>query len=335
MSDQPVQPDGVPFDTVPFDAVPFDAEVAAALGPMEAADAVPMTQQTIPMIRASATTPPTLEVVGDAPVEVVETTAPGPPGAPDIELTMLRPHGIDHPVPALYNMHGGGMMLGSRHMDADRLLGLVLELGVTAVNVEYRLAPENPHPASVEDCYAGLTWMSGQAAELQIDPDRVVCMGGSAGGGLAAAVALMARDRGGPQLAGQLLLCPMIDDSNTSASSYQYSGLGPWTREANIAGWSALLGHDVGTAAVSPYAAASRATDLSGLPPAFIEVGSAEPFRDEDTDYALRIWATGGQAELHVWSGASHGFDIFAPDAQVTSAALATRTSWLKRVLSL
>ncbi|MEU5692803.1 alpha/beta hydrolase [Actinosynnema sp. NPDC020468] len=317
--------------------VPFDPEIEGALAQIVPADAPPFTPETIPGARASmaAMFPPAAEQVGDAPVDVVERTIPGPEGAPDLEITIISPRGVEGAVPGLYNIHGGGMMVGHRNMDVGRLVALVLELGAVAVNVEYRLAPEHPHPAPVEDCYAGLVWMAEHAEELHVDPARIVVMGGSAGGGLSAGVALLARDRRGPALAGQLLLCPMIDDTNTTVASRQYSGIGTWTRESNLAGWRSLLGDAVGTDEVSPYAAPTRATDLSGLPPAFIEVGSAEPFRDEDTEYALRIWATGGQAELHVWSGAFHGFDMYVPEWQVSQAALATRNSWFRRVLGL
>ncbi|WP_309114400.1 alpha/beta hydrolase [Saccharothrix sp.] len=320
---------------MPRTPVPFDPEIEPALAKILQPEAPPFTPETIPTMRAAmaAMFPPAAEVVGDAPVDVVERTFPGPAG--ELEVTILSPRGLDSPVPGLYNIHGGGMMIGHRNMDTGRLLALVLELGVVAVNVEYRLAPEHPHPAPVEDCYAGLVWMAANAAELGVDPERIVVMGGSAGGGLSAGVALMARDRGGPKLAGQLLLCPMIDDTNTTVSSHQYLDTGTWTRETNLAGWRSLLGDAAGGPDVSPYAAPARATDLSGLPPAFIEVGSAEPFRDEDTDYALRIWATGGQAELHVWSGAFHGFDMYVPEWHISQAALATRNSWLRRVLGL
>lgn len=315
--------------------VPFDPEIEPVLAEMAKLAAPPFTAESIPVIRQgmAAMFAPAAEAVGDAPVDVLERTVPGPDGAPDLQLTVLSPRGLDAAVPGLYNIHGGGMMIGHRNMDVPRLLALVLEHRVVAVNVEYRLAPEHPHPAPVEDCYAGLVWTAAHADELHIDPELVVVMGGSAGGGLSAGVALLARDRGGPLLAGQLLLCPMIDDANTTPSSRQYAGLGTWTREANLAGWSALLGDVAGTGTASPYAAPARATDLSGLPPAFIEVGSAEPFRDEDTEYGLRIWATGGQAELHVWSGAFHGFDMYAPGSELTRAALAARDSWLRRVL--
>lgn len=320
-----------------YPPVPFDPEIEPQLAEVIPADAPPFTPETIPAIRAemAAMFPPAADAIGDAPVDVEERTIPGPPGAPELEITVISPRNRSGPVPALYNIHGGGMMIGHRNMDVPRLLALVLELGVVAVNVEYRLAPEHPHPAPVEDCYAGLAWTAEHADELAIDADRIVIMGGSAGGGLSAGVALLARDRGGPALAGQLLLCPMLDDSNTTVSSHQYAGLGTWTRESNLAGWSSLLGNEAGAGSASPYASPSRSTDLSGLPPAFIEVGSAEPFRDEDTEFALRIWATGGQAELHVWSGAFHGFDMYAPTSEVSRAALTTRTSWLRRVLGL
>lgn len=319
--------------TVP---VPFDPEVARALTAMGDHTGPELTPEAVQESRQSMVDmfPPPADVIGHRPVEVAEYTVPGPAGAPDIDLTVLSPSGLAKPVPALYNMHGGGMMVGHRYMDTARLADLVLELGVVAVNVEYRLAPENPHPAPIEDCYAGLSWTVKNSVELHIDLEQVVIMGGSAGGGLAAGLALLARDRGGPALAGQLLLCPMIDDTNTTVASHQYSGLGPWPREANLAGWSALLGETSG-ADVSPYAVPSRATDLSGLPPAFVEVGSAEVFRDEDTSYAMRIWEAGGKAELHVWSGGCHGFDMYVPDAEITGAALASRSSWLRRVLRL
>ncbi|MFT4233233.1 MAG: alpha/beta hydrolase fold domain-containing protein, partial [Leucobacter sp.] len=199
-----------------------------------------------------------------------------------------------------------------------------------------RLAPEHPAPAPVEDCYAGLVWVAEHASELGIDPDRIVVMGGSAGGGLSAGVALLARDRNGPSLAGQMLLCPMLDDTNSKPSSHQYDGFSPWPRHMSLLAWRALLGEGAGdpSAEIDVYSAPARAKDLSGLPPAFVEAGSAELFRDEDVEYAGRIWSTGGQAELHIWSGAFHGFDVFAPDHPITRAALATRSSWLRRILA-
>ncbi|MBB5939333.1 alpha/beta hydrolase [Streptomyces zagrosensis] len=320
--------------------VPFDPALNAVLGALPRSEGPEPCVQSIPAMRdgaAAIPTPSVAEVIDARAIDAEERTIPGPSGAPDLLITVLRPRHLKAPVPGLYNMHGGGMISGHRHHDIPRLADLVEELGVVALSVEYRLAPEHPDPAPVEDCYAGLRWLSRSAAELGVDPRRIVVMGGSAGGGLAAGVALMARDRKGPFVAGQLLLCPMLDDSNTTVSSHQYDGSGTWQRSMNVLAWQALLGHTAGDpmANVSLYAAPARASDLSNLPPAFVEAGSAELFRDEDVQYASRIWAAGGQAELHIWQGAFHGFDIFAPEHEVTHAALAARLSWLRRVLDL
>ncbi len=320
--------------------VPFDPELAPVLEALAADPQPPLSRETLAAARvgADALFPSAAEVIGERAIDAEDRVVPGPAGAPDLEVTILTPRGLDpaHPVPVLYNIHGGGMIVGHRSWETARLVDLVDGLGVIAVNVEYRLAPEDPYPAGVEDCYAGLEWTAANAAGLGGDPERVVVMGGSAGGGLSAAIALMARDRSGPAIAGQLLLCPMLDNTNTTVSSRQYAGLGTWTREANLLAWECVLGEELASSAEAPaYASPTRATDLSGLPPAYIEVGAAEPFRDEDVEYATRIWATGGEAELHVWSGAFHGFDIYAPASELTRAALAARSSWLRRVLGL
>ncbi|MEU0508190.1 MULTISPECIES: alpha/beta hydrolase [unclassified Amycolatopsis] len=252
----------------------------------------------------------------------------------EVSVVVGRPTGLHTPAPAIYWIHGGGMVVGTNRVGLDEPLAWALELGLVVVSVEYRLAPEHPHPVPVEDCYAGLLWTREHAAELGIDPSRLVVAGGSAGGGLSAAVALMARDRGGPRLKGQLLVAPMLDDRNETPSTHQMKGLGVWDRTSNDTGWTALLGSARGGPDVSPYAAPARATDLSGLPPAFIDVGSAESFRDEDVDYARRIWLAGGSAELHVWPGGYHGFDSFAPQAEISRAAKAARVRWLRRILA-
>src|SRR5699024_4519599 len=272
-------------------AVPFEREIEAVIAAATTPEAPPMQWADLPKIRQAMNqmNRPADEVIAGRAITAEDRIIPGPAGAPDLEVTILRPTGHPGPVaealPVLYNIHGGGMMMGHRSMDTPRLADLVNELGVVAVNVEYRLAPEHPHPASSEDCYAGLQWLSAHAADLGVNPERIVVMGGSAGGGLSAAVALMTRDRGGPALAGQLLLCPMIDDTNTTVSSHQYTGLGTWPREMNLLGWQALLGEAAGGDYVDAYAAPTRAQDLSDLPPVFIEVGSAEMFRDENVDY--------------------------------------------------
>lgn len=321
--------------------VPFDPEIAPILDFFAANPQPPLSWETLPATREgmSSAFPQPLEAIGNRAVETEELVIPGPAGAPDLEITVFKPRGhtpASEALPGLFNIHGGGMIVGHRHWESERLIQLVLELGVVAVNVEYRLAPEHPFPAGVEDCYAGVSWMSQHASELGVDPARIVIMGGSAGGGFSAAVSLMARDRSGPALAGQLLLCPMLDNSNSTVASYQYDGIGTWMRDANLLAWRCVLGEELAySTEASQYAAPTRATDLSGLPPAFIEAGAAEMFRDEDVDYATRIWATGGNAELHIWAGGFHGFDIYAPESEITRAALAARHSWLRRVLSI
>jgi acetyl esterase/lipase len=317
--------------------VPYDPELEPGLAAfLDLVERIPLRADTILENRAHfATIVPSLEQqVGDRPVDVEERTVPGPPGAPDITLTIIRPRGGVTAAPAFYAIHGGGMILGNRFFGIDGLVDDVLRFGAVGVSVEYRLAPEHPAPAAVEDCYAGLVWLAEHAAELGADPARIVVTGASAGGGLSAGVALLARDRGGPPLLGQVLLCPMIDDRNATASARQYDGIGAWDRHNNDTGWDALLGALRGTEEASPYAVPARAKDVSNLPPAYLDVGAAEVFRDEATEYALRIWATGGQAELHVWNGGYHAFAGFSPGAEVSRAAVAARLSWLRRLLS-
>lgn len=204
--------------------------------------------------------------------------------------------------------------------------------GGAVASVEYRLAPEHPYPTPVEDAYSGLVWLSSHAAALGLDPARIILHGVSAGGGLAAAVALLARDRGAPDLLGQMLICPMLDDRNDSASGLQMAGVGAWDRTANVTGWSLYLG-GIARDEVPIHASPARADDLSGLPPAFIDVGSSETFRDEDIAYASKIWASGGDAELHVWPGGAHGFDALAPNAPLSHDARRARVRWLTRLL--
>ncbi|MFV0434052.1 MAG: alpha/beta hydrolase [Leucobacter sp.] len=315
--------------------VPFDPKLASILDAMPPAGPRP-TVADIPSLRGFVLSPPLEEVISDREIDHEERRIPGPAGAPDLEVTILRPRRAEGLLPCFTNFHGGGTIMGTRHDDYPRLVPLVEEFGAVAITVDYRLTPEHPHPAPVEDCYAALVWVADHAAELAIDPDRIVVMGGSAGGLLSAGVALLARDRGGPRLAGQMLICPMLDDTNSRPSSYQYDGISPWPRHMSLLAWGALLGEDAGDPAadVPAIAAPARATDLADLPPAFIEAGSAELFRDEDVDYASRIWAVGGEAELHVWSGGFHGFDMFAPEHELSRAAFAARSSWLRRVLA-
>ena len=266
--------------------------------------------------------------------EISERQVPGPPGGPPLGLLICRPTGVPRPYPVIYNTHGGGMVTGdNRTRELSGELDRAQAIGALVVAPDYRLAPEHPDPAPVEDCYAGLTWVARHAAELHIDPARIIVSGNSAGGGLAAGVALMARDLGWPSLTGQLLQFPMLDDRCDSPSALAMEQVGMWDGCSNRTGWSALLGARRGTPDVSCYAAPARATDLSGLPPAFIEVGAVEALRDEGVRYASRILRAGGDAELHVWAGAFHSFDEWVPDAIVSAAARQARVAWLRRQL--
>jgi acetyl esterase/lipase len=320
-----------------YTPVPYDPELEPGLASfLELVEGIPLRADTILANRAhfASIMPPLEQSIAGQPVRIEQCSVPGPAGAPNVALTIVRPEGGDTTdAPGIYSIHGGGMVLGDRYFGIAGLVEDVLRFGAVGVSVEYRLAPEHPAPAAVEDCYAGLIWFAANARELGVDPAGILVTGASAGGGLSAGVALLARDRGGPELAGQLLLCPMIDDRNERVSTRQYDGIGAWDRNNNDTAWDAILGPLRGSDEVSPYVAPSRATDLSNLPPAYIDVGAAEIFRDEATDYALRIWATGGHAELHVWAGAYHGFAGFSPDAEVSRAAVSARLSWLHRVL--
>jgi len=316
---------------------PFDPELAVALEVISENFPKEFTPDLIPLMRQpnpAFANPTDDDLRRDGAFDVTERLVPGPAGAPEVSLLICLPTGVSAPTAAFYHIHGGGMIVGDNRFAMPGFLDWAQELQAAVISVEYRLAPETPHPGPVEDCYAGLAWTAAHADELHIDPDRIIVAGASAGGGLAAAVALLARDRGGPALLGQMLMCPMLDDRNNTPSCYQMAGRGIWDRRANETGWTALLGEACGGPDVSPYAAPARAADLSGLPPAFIDVGSAETFRDEDVLYATRIWQAGGVAELHVWPGGFHGFGGMVPEAALSQEALAAQLNWLKRLLS-
>ncbi|MEU9989446.1 alpha/beta hydrolase fold domain-containing protein [Streptomyces sp. NPDC048045] len=322
-----------------WNAPPFDPELGAVLADLGEGAREPFTPENLAARQeqdAAARPRPTVRDLADGGrFEVAELRVPGPPGAPDVTLVSARPAGVTGPLPLLYYLHGGGMITGNAWSVLPRLLReWALPLETAVVSVEYRLAPQARYPGPVEDCYAGLVWAAAHPDALGIDADRIVIGGKSAGGGLAAALSLLARDRRGPAPVGQLLLCPMLDDRGDTVSGHQMAGLDTWDRTSNATGWQALLGDRYGAADLPPYAAPARATDLSGLPAAYIEVGSAETLRDEGVAYAQAIWQAGGQAELHVWPGAFHGFDTLAPRAALSRDARDARSRWLRRILA-
>jgi acetyl esterase/lipase len=310
---------------------PFDAELAGPLAAIPMDDVFRTAEQVIARERANSSA--TREAVESEGVTTRDVTIDGHDGG-QITLSIIERPGRTGTGPGIFYIHGGGMVSGNRWLGAQEFIPQIRESNAVVVTVEYRLAPENPHPIPVEDCHAGLLWTAAHAAELGVDPGRLLLAGGSAGGGLAAGVALMNRDRHGPELCGQLLMCPMLDDRDSTVSTLQYADAGLWTRSTNVVGWTALLGEAKGGDDVHEYAAPARATDLADLPPAYIDCGSAEVFRDEDVAYAQAIWAVGGQAELHVWAGGFHAFDGFVPDAAVSRVAVATRQAWINKTLA-
>ncbi|KOV81243.1 alpha/beta hydrolase [Nocardia sp. NRRL S-836] len=263
------------------------------------------------------------------PVDVRDTTVPGPADAPDVPVRIYTPAGAEHPAPGLLYIHGGGFIMGDLEMFHSPVLRMADELGVVIVSVDYRLAPEHPFPAGVEDCYAALVWTAAKADELGIDPDRIGVAGESAGGGLAAGVALLARDRGGPRLCFQLLGIPELDDRLDTESMRDYVDTPLWNRPNAIFSWASYLG---GATDVSPYAAPARATDLSGLPPAFVTVCQFDPLRDEGIEYARRLSHAGVQAELRLYPGTFHGSSL-VENAAVSRRMFADEIEALRRGL--
>ena len=271
-----------------------------------------------------------LEGVLSANLEATEWSTTASDGH-EIELTTVAPRGVT-PRAAIFHIHSGGMMAGDRFMGFDQITGWAEHFGLVSCSVEYRLAPEFPYPYPQDDSYAGLVAFA-QSVDNQWPGLPLIVTGLSAGGGLAAGAVLRARDNGGPRIAAQLLMCPMLDESNDSPSSHEYSGCGIWDRESNEVGWNALLGSARHSDSVSPYASPALADTLAGLPPTFLDCGSEEVFRSEIIAYADRVAHAGVPVELHVWSGAFHGFDLSFPQATVSRLAMAARKEWLARLL--
>jgi acetyl esterase/lipase len=233
--------------------------------------------------------------------------------APDghqLRIRLYAPLGDRNSGGAMLWIHGGGFIIGSPEQDQNQLIALCLDLGITIAAVAYRYAPSHPHPVPVEDCYAGLAWLHHHSAELGVDPSRIAIGGNSAGGGLAAGLVLLAHDRGKYPVAFQLLVYPMLDDRTALRRDIDDARLRLWHTRSNRYAWRAYLGQPPGGADVSPYAAPARRHDLSGLPPAWIGVGTCDLFYEEDLAYAARLKDAGVPCELHVVEGAYHGFDL-------------------------
>jgi len=251
-------------------------------------------------------------------VSVQDKQIPGPPGTPDLRIRVYRPSKNNGKLPALLWIHGGGYVLGSIDQDDPTSKHMAIACECVVVSVDYRLAPENPFPAPLEDCYAALKWMHGHENELGIDSARIAVGGASAGGGLGAGLALLVRDRLEMRIAFQLLIYPMIDDCNVVPAHETILDTYVWSRENNRVGWKSYLGCEPRSDGISPYAAAFRAQDLTDLPPAYIAVGDLDLFLNENIEYAQRLLGAGIPVELHVYPGAFHGFYNFFPLAQIS-----------------
>ena len=312
-------------------APPLDPEVAAALA-VQLDRPSPITEADVPVKRAEddaagRATEQRLVELGLVRTDLVARSADGA----EVPLSLVHRPDRGPTSPLVYYVHGGGMMMGNRWSGFEVFLDWVNRYNAVVATVEYRRAPEHRYPVPQEDCYAGLMHLVTHAQELGVNPTSGLLAGISAGGGLAASVALMMRDRGGPTLAGMLLLAPMLDDRGDTTSARQFP-TGMWNAHENELAWRSLLGDLYGTDGVPAYAAPARATDLSRLPPAFLEAGSAEVFRDEVVTFASRIWAGGGQADLHVWSGGFHGFSTYEHTLLAQGATASVR-NWLDRIL--
>jgi acetyl esterase/lipase len=251
-----------------------------------------------------------------------------------LPVRVLEPAAVPSgPRPGVLAIHAGGLVSGSLEQEDPIAAELVRELGCTVVLVGYRLAPEHVAPTAVEDCYAAWEWLRRDAARLGVDPGRLVLFGRSAGGGLAAAVALLARHRSGPRAVLQVLAYPMLDDRNATASSREITDVGIWDRAHNVEAWGLYLGRRVGGPDVTEWEAPARAEDLSGLPPTVLEVGTVDVFRDEVIDYGRRLMASGVPTELHVWPGVYHAGEKFAPNAAISRRVWQVRMDAMRTAL--
>jgi len=266
-------------------------------------------------------------------VETEDVSVPGPDGAPDVAIRIYRPVDRHETLPALLWLHGGGYVLGGIELDDLMARQLAKDVNAIIVSVEYRLAPENPFPAPMEDCYAALKWLFANAAAQRIDASRIAVGGASAGGGMAAGLALMARDRGELKPAFQLLIYPALNDRNSAPASDSVADSLWWTRANNLHAWSAYLGAAPGGADVSEYAAPSRATDLQGLPPAHISVGEIDLFCADNIEYAQRLNDAGIATSLHVYPGACHAIDVFAPMSALSQRLVSERNDVIRQAL--
>ena len=299
---------------------PLDPEIVGQLDLVQVPD---LSLDVLPMVRDTPVVepPPLSDAVERTDHVVDEETG--------VFVRVHRPVGLDGPLPCLYSIHGGGYVMGGASMDDAKFDDWCPELGIVGVSIDYRLAPETPYPGALDDCYAGLRWTFEHAEEIGVDPDRIGISGRSAGGGLCAALAVLARDRGEIPVQFQLLDCPMLDDRQMTVSS-QADDLIVWTRASNTFAWKSYLGDLYGRDDVPALAAPARQQDLGGLPEAYVCVGGADGFRDEDITYAMRLSEAGVPTELHVYPGAPHLVALWT-DSTIGRRYVADQLDWLRR----
>ena len=293
-----------------------------------------LTRETLDQARADAAG--RFADLAEMPLAATVRTAPRANGS-SVELYHFDPKPGAQNQAALYHVHGGGMILGTAKDMQAGPSAMAAALGIPVISVEYRLAPEAPFPGPQHDCIDGLTWLAAHASELGIDPARIAIVGESAGGGLAAATALMARDTGGPRLAAQVLVYPMLDHRTGSAAcqwNNRSTGEFLWNRAGNQFGWEALRGDYTPDDARKGWFSPALAEDLAGLPPTLLLTGSLDLFFDEDLDYARRLVDAGVPVELHSYPGAIHAFNMVA-EAAISKAFARDLLGGIARLLKL
>ncbi|MEW9856489.1 alpha/beta hydrolase [Novosphingobium sp. M1R2S20] len=278
---------------------------------------LPLNRWSIPAVRFAISRMAAKPAAG---IRTTERYISGPSGAPNVRVALVEREGPPRERPVLLWVHGGGYVIGSPEIDADFHARILQDLDVLIVSVDYRLAPEHPYPAALDDCHAALSWLVRASDELRIDTARIAIGGQSAGGGLAAALVQRAVDEGPIKPAFQLLIYPMIDDRTVNKADHAGRGRFMWTPANNRMGWSAYLGKEPGGENVAVYAAPARREDLSGMPPAWIGVGTLDLFYPECTAYAARLRAAGVECDLDVVPGAYHGFELVGPESPLVSA---------------
>jgi acetyl esterase len=305
----------------------FDPELAAAIpflpvstGPVDVAASREMMAAVVDMMNVG---------VDVSDLSIADHNVGGSDPSREIPVRTYRPAVEAGPRPGILDIHGGGFTTGTVELQHRAVSQMAREVDAVVATVEYRLAPEHPYPAGLDDCYAALEWMASESHQLGVDPKRIAVFGSSAGGNLAAALALLARDRGGPSIRFQYLGIPELDDRLSTVSMQTFVDTPIFSRSGAVQSWEAYLGSDRN---VTCYAAPARATDLTGLPPAFISTMEFDPLRDEGILYALRLLEAGVPVELHQYPGTFHGSAMIA-DADVSKRQMAESIDVLRRAL--